>query len=220
MRPGAGFESLFKNKVFTDAILSIVVDEAHCVSQWGSFLPEYRHIGSLRRLQRRPCTIMATSATLTTSPIDDIKKVIQLRDQDLLLSRLSVNRPNISLVVRPFVNRRNSFLDLKFLLRDWKLGDPPPPKFLVFFDSIPESVQAGNFLRCLLPLDFRDRIKWFNSEMSDRFKLTETSKLSNGEIWGLMATDSFGMVSGGSIPVLYNVNESDREQARLSHSGY
>ena len=86
MRLGGGFESLFKNKNFTDAILSIIIDEAHCVSQWGSFRPEYRHIGSLRHLQRRPCTIMVTSATLTASAIDEIKKVLQLCGQDLLLS--------------------------------------------------------------------------------------------------------------------------------------
>ena len=37
MRRGGGFESLFKNKTFADAIISIVIDEAHCVTQWGSF---------------------------------------------------------------------------------------------------------------------------------------------------------------------------------------
>ena len=170
MRRGGGFESLFKNKTFADAIISIVIDEAHCVTQWGSFRPEYQLIGSLRHLQRRPCTIMATSATLTVPAIHDIMKVLNLRDENLMLSRLSVDRLNISLVVRPFANARNSYLDLKFLLGNWKAGDPPPPKLIVFFDNIPESVRAGHFLRRLLPQEFRDRIIWFNSHMSDRFK--------------------------------------------------
>ena len=175
--------------------MSIIIDEAHCVTQWGSFRPEYRLIGSLRHLQRRPCTIMATSATLTDPAICDIKKVLNLSDGNLMLSRLSIDRPNIGLAVRPFANPRNSYLDLKFLLGNWKAGDPPPPKFIVFFDSIPESVRAGHFLRRLLPREFQDRIIWFNSHMSDKFKLDETLRFSCGDVWGLMATDSFGMVS-------------------------
>ena len=195
MHTGGGFKSLFKDKIFTDAILSIIIDKVHCISNWGSFCPEYCYIGHLRHLQRRPCTIMATSVTLTALVIDDIKKVLQLRDQDILLSRLSIDHPNISLVVRPIINPRNSFIDLKFLLHNWKFGDLPPPKFLVFFDSIAESVQAGNFLRSLLPLEYRNCVKWFNSDMSDGFKLNETLRLPNNEIWGLMATDLFGIVS-------------------------
>ncbi|KIL58404.1 hypothetical protein M378DRAFT_43488, partial [Amanita muscaria Koide BX008] len=63
---------------------------------------------------------------------------------------------------------------------------------------IPESVQAGHYLRSLLPPEYCDKIKWFNSEMSDHFKATETVKFANYEIWGLMATDSFGM--GMDVP--------------------
>lgn len=194
MRPEGGFQSLFKNQLFTDAIISIIIDEAHCVSQWGSFRPEYRHIGSLRHLQRKPCTVMATSATLMPAAISDITKSLGLRNENIFFSQCSVDRPNISIVVQPMANTRNSFIDLRFLLRDWKPGDPSPPKFLVFFDSIPESVQAGLYLRSLLPLDYRDYVKWFNSDMSDLYKARETLNLLNGDIWGLMTTDSFGMV--------------------------
>ncbi|KIL55218.1 hypothetical protein M378DRAFT_46953, partial [Amanita muscaria Koide BX008] len=193
MRPGGGFESLFKKKCFADQVISIIIDEAHCISQWGSFRPEYRHIGSLRHLQRKPCTMMVTSATLTSQAISDIKTVLNLREDGLFFSQSSIDRPNINLVVRPMLNPRKSFIDLGFLLRNWTPDNPPPPKFLVFFDSIPESIEAGLYLRTLLLPEYRDRVKWFNSEMSDRFKVQETLKLANNEIWGLMATDSFGM---------------------------
>ncbi|KIL56654.1 hypothetical protein M378DRAFT_39791, partial [Amanita muscaria Koide BX008] len=78
MRENGIFEQLFKNKTFMSSVISIVIDEAHCISQWGSFRPEYRELGRLRYLQRHPCTIMATSATLTPSVLKDIKNVLSL----------------------------------------------------------------------------------------------------------------------------------------------
>ncbi|KAF8340080.1 P-loop containing nucleoside triphosphate hydrolase protein [Amanita rubescens] len=192
------FEQLFKNKTFMSSVISIIIDEAHCISQWGSFCPKYCELGHLRYLQRYPCTIMATSATLTPSVIKDIKNVLSLREENIFFSQCPVDRSNINIAIRPFCNPRNSFFDLKFLLRDWQPGSPPPPTFIVFFDSIPESVSAGRYLHSLLPLEYKDRIMWFNSEMSDRFKTQQMSKFAKGKVWGLMATDSFGM--GMDIP--------------------
>jgi superfamily II DNA helicase RecQ len=204
MRPGGGFESLFKKKSFADKIISIIIDEAHCVSQWGSFRPEYRHIGSLRHLQCTPCTMMVTSATLTPRAISDVKSVLSLREDNLFFSQCSIDRPNINIVIRPMLNPRKTFVDLAFLLRNWKPGDPPPPKFLIFFDNISESVEAGRYLCSLLPMEYRSCVQWFNSEMSDRFKVEETLKFINNEVWGLLATDSFGMVSVLHIRYLCN----------------
>lgn len=195
MRPKGGFEKLLSDKNFNDHVVSIVIDEAHCISQWGTFRPEYREIGRLRYLQRKPCSILATSATMSSAVIDDVKKVLRLCEENLFVSRCSTDRTNIKILVRPILNPIRTFRDLSFLLCDWKPGDPPPPKFLVFFDNINESVLAGLFLRSLLPKDQHHHIKWFNSEMSDRFKRNETGRLARGETWGLMATDSFGMVS-------------------------
>src|SRR5258708_21743409 len=114
MRPGGGFESLFKKKSFADKIISIIIDEAHCVSQWGSCRPEYRHIGSLQHLQCAPCTMMVTSATLTPWAISDVKSILSLREDYVFFSQCSIDRPNINLVIRPMLNPRKSFVDLTF----------------------------------------------------------------------------------------------------------
>jgi hypothetical protein len=70
----------------------------------------------------------------------------------------------------------------------------PPPKFLVFFDDINEAIRACNHLKSLLPEEYRDRINWFNSDMSNTFKDHESSRISCGDGWGMFTTDSFGMV--------------------------
>ncbi|KAF8345005.1 P-loop containing nucleoside triphosphate hydrolase protein [Amanita rubescens] len=198
MRPKGGFEKLMKDKLFVNSLIGIVIDEAHCISQWGSFRPEYRHIGQLRFLPRKHCPYLITSATMSPAVILDIKKVLNLDEDKLLLSRCSVNRSNFAIIIRPIVHSLASFLDLKFLLRDWKPGDPPPPKFLVFFDNIQTAVSAAKVLRKLLPKEHRHRVKWFFADMSDEFKEDEADRLAKGETWGLLTTDSFGM--GMDIP--------------------
>jgi superfamily II DNA helicase RecQ len=51
MRPEGGFQALLKNQHFTDTIISFIINEAHCLTQWGSFRPDYHHVGSLRHVQ-------------------------------------------------------------------------------------------------------------------------------------------------------------------------
>ncbi|KIL56854.1 hypothetical protein M378DRAFT_436127 [Amanita muscaria Koide BX008] len=193
MREHGGFEMLLQDKIFNSHLISIIVDEAHCISQWGSFRSDYRDIGRLRLFQRKLCPILATSATMSTGVIEDVKKVLRLREESLFVSRCSTDRSNIAIIVRPIVNPIYSYRELSFVLGDWEPGNPPPPKFIVFFDNIKYSVDAGHYLRGLLPKDEQSCINWFNSDMSDEFKRSEAERFAHGETWGLLATDSFGM---------------------------
>ncbi len=75
-----------------------VVDEAHCVSQWGvDFRPEYQQLGKIRKLLGNPVTL-ALTATATDLVARDIRHV--LFDRPPKEIRQSVNRQNISLFVR------------------------------------------------------------------------------------------------------------------------
>ena len=139
---------------------------------------------------------MATSATMSAAVINDIKKVLHLREENLFISQCSVDRPNFAILAHPIINPIHSYCDLSFVLNDWEPGKPPPPKFIIFFDNIRSSVDASNYLRGLLPRDQCYHVKWFNSDMSDEFKWRETERFACGETWGLLATDSFGMVRG------------------------
>ncbi|KAF8152224.1 P-loop containing nucleoside triphosphate hydrolase protein [Crassisporium funariophilum] len=193
-----GFERLTKNSSFTERIISTIFDEAHTIRAWGGFCPEYREVGRLRYMLPKGIPFLITTATMPEVVLDDVKEVLQLRMDNLLMFHRSSDRPNIHIVVRPICNPLNSFLDLTFLLHTWKPGRAPPPKFLVFFDDIQESIKACQFLKSLLPPEYRDKIQWFNSDMSDEFKEHETRRLLEGDSWGLFTTDSFGM--GMDIP--------------------
>jgi ATP-dependent DNA helicase RecQ len=76
-----------------------VVDEAHCVSQWGhDFRPDYFRLADAARwLGAR--AIMATTATATPSVARDIERRLGLRDPVRVTT--GFDRPNLSFLVVP-----------------------------------------------------------------------------------------------------------------------
>ncbi|KIK74067.1 hypothetical protein PAXRUDRAFT_82040, partial [Paxillus rubicundulus Ve08.2h10] len=88
----------------------------------------------------------------------------------------------------------SSYADLAFLIPvGFKVSDPPPQKFLIFFNTIPESINASCSLCQHLPLELSVNIKWFHTDMLTIYKEVELENLMSGETWGLCITASFGM---------------------------
>lgn len=86
----------------------IVVDEAHCISQWGyDFRPAYLRIADVR--QYFPdAPVLALTASATPEVIDDIADKLSINTPSIF--RLSFSRENISYVVR-----RTDFKELKLI---------------------------------------------------------------------------------------------------------
>jgi len=78
-----------------------VIDEAHCVSQWGhDFRPDYKDLGQLR--QRYPgIPMMAMTATATARVKADVITHLKLDRTNLKQFEMSFNRPNLHYHVRP-----------------------------------------------------------------------------------------------------------------------
>lgn len=76
----------------------IVVDEAHCISQWGyDFRPSYLRIKELRRL-KPGIPILALTATATPEVTQDITRQLEFKNGHVF--RKSFVRANISYIVR------------------------------------------------------------------------------------------------------------------------
>jgi ATP-dependent DNA helicase RecQ len=76
-------------------IILFVVDEAHCISQWGyDFRTDYIKLGDIRKELQSPLTL-ALTATATTEVIRDITATLEIHQA--LLYETTVDRPNIAL---------------------------------------------------------------------------------------------------------------------------
>ena len=100
---------LFRNYVLEMNVSYIVVDEAHCISQWGyDFRPDYLNIGKLRDLVDAP--FIALTATATPKVAEDIMERLGFREKTLLKS--GFERPNLSYIVRKCEDKQGQLLNI------------------------------------------------------------------------------------------------------------
>ena len=87
----------------------LVVDEAHCISQWGyDFRPDYLTISELRKQLDVP--VIALTATATPRVAEDIMDKLAFRER--LLLRSGFERPNLSYIVRRCEDKSGQLLDI------------------------------------------------------------------------------------------------------------
>jgi ATP-dependent DNA helicase RecQ len=111
----------FRDRDFFDSLADrqvalFVVDEAHCVSQWGhDFRPDYMMLGSIaERLGRPP--IVAVTATATPEVQRDIVDQLHMREPYRWMAELI--RPNLFLEVLRTVNQKCKDEALESTLRE------------------------------------------------------------------------------------------------------
>ena len=89
----------------------IVVDEAHCISQWGyDFRPDYLQIGVLRESVDAP--VIALTATATPPVARDIMLKLARPGSEFTLLRAGFERPNLSYIVRECQDKAGQLLDV------------------------------------------------------------------------------------------------------------
>jgi superfamily II DNA helicase RecQ len=95
------FRDLLEKLHRANLLARIVVDEAHCVSEWGhDFRPDYRKLGQLRSfLPGVP--FMALTATATQACESDLRKSLKIKPT-AHAHRTSADRPNLRFGVRDF----------------------------------------------------------------------------------------------------------------------
>ena len=161
-------------------VSNLVIDEAHCVSEWGeTFRPSYLGIGEFVR-EKSPQTVSAFSATASPVVIDKIKTII-FPDRPFKLVLGSSDRPNIYYRVIASLSKSRTLA---------KLVDKTQGCTIVFFMSRAGSEQYARMLRRRLP----DREVFFyhaGLDHEERSRIERWFMKSQNGV--LTATSAYGM---------------------------
>ena len=168
---------IFIEKLKLMRVSMIVVDEAHCISQWGyDFRPAYLNIGELRKLlPDKP--VLALTATATPEVATDIQKNLFFREE--LLFKTSFARPNIAYVVRK---------------TDDKIAE-----LVGILKKVPGSaiVYVRNRRRCKeIASELQERdisADFFHAGLDSRIKREKQQLWKDGACRVIVATNAFGM---------------------------
>ena len=155
----------------------ITVDEAHCISEWGhNFRPAYRHISELRELVPST-TILALTATATSSVIDDIQQNLGFKEKNLIQS--SFMRENLSYVVDNIEDKNRRLL---------KLVEKIKSPAIVYVGSRRKAKEITDFL---LSNNYSANLYHAGLTTQERKKTQESWTNSQTRI--MVATNAFGM---------------------------
>lgn len=91
------------------AISLLVIDEAHCISEWGhNFRPEYLKLpGHAKTLGTPP--VLALTATATPAVAEDIRRAFAIAHEDVI--RQSFHRPNLEILFAPSADPTTQLLN-------------------------------------------------------------------------------------------------------------
>ena len=202
-----------KRKLENIKITHIVIDEAHCVSEWGeSFRPSYLEIGSIISLHKPPL-VTAFTATASSAVLEKIQKYIfgGSRARQIVGNP---DRPNIRYSAKGCVNRN-------LAVRDLLIKNPRPA--IVFCSSRPGTEKLARYLRNELfemGYDWHEEIKFYHAGLSREEKTDAEKWYINNPRAVLCATCAYGMgVDKADIRTVIHRDCAPSVEAYLQESG-
>ncbi|MCK0768070.1 RecQ family ATP-dependent DNA helicase [Chromohalobacter canadensis] len=162
----------------------LVVDEAHCLSEWGhNFRPDYLKLPAYQREFAIPQALLLT-ATATPRVIEDMRDSFAIDAQDVAAT--GFYRPNLDLQVQPTAIERRPRA-----LAEWlgpRLAASPPQPSIVYVTLQKTAEQMAAYLG-KAGLEARAYHAGLDSETRD----TLQQAFMSGEINCIVATIAFGM---------------------------
>ncbi len=159
----------------------LVVDEAHCISQWGhDFRPDYLKIGRLRReLTNPPC--LALTATATARVQTDLCQRLSLRDPFRLVA--GFRRTNLALSVHHCQTLREKLGIVERLVCETEKGT-----ILVYCATRRTVEEVAAWLGQSHP-----SVGYYHAGLSDEERRLVHDDFRRGTLRILVATNAFGM---------------------------
>ena len=168
---------IFKSKLQAMNVCLLVIDESHCISQWGyDFRPSYLSIADIREdLPGVP--VLALTATATPEVVNDIQERLHFREKNVF--RKSFVRQNLSYIVRQTEDKINSLIYI--------LGKVPGTAIVYVRNRKRTKEIAVLLQQAGISADF------FHAGLNRDDKNLRQSRWKNNECRVIVSTNAFGM---------------------------
>ncbi|KAI0073144.1 P-loop containing nucleoside triphosphate hydrolase protein [Panus rudis PR-1116 ss-1] len=169
---------VLRNPKFANRVLSMVVDEAHCISHWGAdFRKKYGTLGVVRAFLPRNTSVVAMTATLTARTRRDIHTKLQFVKGSSRFINVACEHP------------LNTYADLDFVFPTSITSANEIPKTWIYADNIATGTEIVEHLRDVLRrrhpslLSGGDNIvRPYNAVMSLKYRRAAMDAFRKGDI--------------------------------------
>lgn len=195
--------SLFQQYLAEMDVSYIVVDEAHCISQWGyDFRPDYLEIAALRGFVQAP--VIALTATATPSVAEDIMERLGFRERLLLKS--SFERPNLSYIVRHCEDKLGKLL---------QVCSSVPGTGIVYVRSRRKTEELASFLKSQ-----GISASFYHAGLGPQTRAERQTGWKSGNIRIMVCTNAFGMgIDKPDVRSVVHYDVPDSPEAYFQEAG-
>jgi ATP-dependent DNA helicase RecQ len=185
----------------------LVVDEAHCISEWGhNFRPIYLRLAALAR-EYKIAQVLALTATATTKVKEDIRKAFDIKQQDVISQ--SSYRSNLTLRMHHVSAAKRHSLILQYLT------ERPRASTIIY---VTRQQTAEQVVEWLVKHEFNARAYHAGMKPEDREMIQDRFMNERGAI--VVATIAFGMgIDKADIRYVYHYNVSATPESYLQEVG-
>lgn len=168
---------IFKSKLQAMNVNLLVIDESHCISQWGyDFRPSYLSIADIRE-ELPGVPVLALTATATPEVVNDIQERLHFKEKNVF--RKSFVRKNLSYIVRQTEDKLNSLIYI--------LGKVPGTAIVYVRNRKRTKEVAVMLQQAGISADF------FHAGLNRDEKNLRQSRWKNNECRVIVSTNAFGM---------------------------
>ncbi len=168
------------HKIQQIKIAFVVVDEAHCISQWGfDFRPDYLRISEFLKTLHNP-SILALTATANQKVIEDITRYLNLHDPTLHI--YSLDRPNLSYVINKMESEDDK---TNWLINRLEKSTGPG---IIYVASRKRADELAQVLKSK-----GESVTSYHAGMEHEDRAFVQAQFLNGDVEWICSTNAFGM---------------------------
>ena len=206
--------TLFKSYLEVMKINFIVVDEAHCISQWGyDFRPDYLQISTLRDLC--PAPVIALTATATPTVAQDIVRHLVRRGTETQMARereafriikSSFERKNLCYTVHKCSDKLGALLSLLSRTRG---------SAIVYMRSRAKCEQISSLL-----ISQGQSASFYHAGLSPSERSLRQQDWMSGKIRTMVCTNAFGMgIDKSDVRLVVHLSLPDSIESYFQEAG-